>query len=210
VSGKVCAGCGCRRPRGRLKVAGPLSARQNRRAMPAKGAVRAYEAWENQGRPNGCDLINSRHSNQQIISSVLEGWCSSLAARPMGCRQKRQSEPPNEAADWGLPCRQLFKIESSLRRSSLTTRSFAFLPSRAGRSCLRDGLRTRCGWPTRRPRPWLRTLWPFPMDPIMPRRFCGISRDSCPRAAPRYPKQTWPLLWPTACSRRCGNSPKRL
>jgi hypothetical protein len=60
------------------------------------GAVRAYEVWENQGRPNGCDLINSRHSDQQIISCVPEGWCSSLAARPTGCRQNAKAKRPTK------------------------------------------------------------------------------------------------------------------
>jgi hypothetical protein len=33
-------------------------------------AVRAYEMWENQGRPAGCDAIHWRQAEQDVMSSV--------------------------------------------------------------------------------------------------------------------------------------------
>jgi hypothetical protein len=33
-------------------------------------AVRAYELWENQGRPEGCDLIHWHEAEQEILSSL--------------------------------------------------------------------------------------------------------------------------------------------
>jgi hypothetical protein len=36
-------------------------------------AVRAYELWENQGRPSGHDLINWREAEQEIMSCIGNG-----------------------------------------------------------------------------------------------------------------------------------------
>ena len=33
-------------------------------------AERAYELWENQGRPHGCDLIHWREAEQEIMNCV--------------------------------------------------------------------------------------------------------------------------------------------
>ncbi|HEY0184606.1 MAG TPA: DUF2934 domain-containing protein [Rhodopila sp.] len=33
-------------------------------------AARAYEMWENQGRPSGCDLLNWHQAEQEILSSL--------------------------------------------------------------------------------------------------------------------------------------------
>jgi len=36
-------------------------------------AERAYELWENQGRPQGCDLSNWRQAEQEIMNCVADG-----------------------------------------------------------------------------------------------------------------------------------------
>lgn len=36
-------------------------------------AVRAYELWENQGRPHGRDVVNWHQAEQDIISSLEAG-----------------------------------------------------------------------------------------------------------------------------------------
>jgi hypothetical protein len=33
-------------------------------------AIRAYEMWENQGRPHGCDLIHWRQAEQEVIGCL--------------------------------------------------------------------------------------------------------------------------------------------
>ena len=40
-------------------------------------AVRAYEMWENQGRPHGCDLIHWRQAEQEIMTAIGRGRCGS-------------------------------------------------------------------------------------------------------------------------------------
>jgi Protein of unknown function (DUF2934) len=35
-------------------------------------AVRAYELWENQGRPRGYDVINWRQAEQDVMSALSE------------------------------------------------------------------------------------------------------------------------------------------
>ena len=36
-------------------------------------AIRAYEMWENQGRPHGCEAIHWRQAEQDVMS-CLAGW----------------------------------------------------------------------------------------------------------------------------------------
>jgi Protein of unknown function (DUF2934) len=36
-------------------------------------AERAYELWENQGRPHGCDLIHWHEAEQEIMKSMEPG-----------------------------------------------------------------------------------------------------------------------------------------
>lgn len=36
-------------------------------------AVRAYELWENHGRPHGYELLNWRQAEQEILSSIDNG-----------------------------------------------------------------------------------------------------------------------------------------
>jgi hypothetical protein len=45
-------------------------------------AVRAYELWENQGRPHGCDLIHWHQAEHEIMSCMEQGSVSNEGAQP--------------------------------------------------------------------------------------------------------------------------------
>ncbi len=45
-------------------------------------AERAYEFWENQGRPHGCDLIHWREAEQEIMDCLKR--IPMVAPQPLG------------------------------------------------------------------------------------------------------------------------------
>ena len=49
-------------------------------AMQKLIAERAYELWENQGRPRGCDLIHWREAEQEIMDCLARTQGDSLTA----------------------------------------------------------------------------------------------------------------------------------
>ena len=55
-------------------------------------AVRAYELWENQGRPQGYDVINWHQAEQEILSCI-EKRTASNADKPDSDRPAEQSTP---------------------------------------------------------------------------------------------------------------------
>jgi hypothetical protein len=57
---------------GMVKIGSPND-RTRAEAIRNLIAVRAYELWESQGRPDGCDLINWRQAEQEIMSCMGDG-----------------------------------------------------------------------------------------------------------------------------------------
>ncbi|HBK04485.1 MAG TPA: hypothetical protein DDZ81_01340 [Acetobacteraceae bacterium] len=60
-------------------------------------AVRAYELWENQGRPSGHDVINWREAEQEIMSCVGNG------PGPAGSPATKAKSPPPGSKTKRLP-----------------------------------------------------------------------------------------------------------
>ncbi len=58
-------------------------------------AQRAYEIWENQGRPQGCDLIHWHEAEQEIMGAAKQTSDTSEAPEvPRGSPAKPEQEPP--------------------------------------------------------------------------------------------------------------------
>ncbi len=53
-------------------------------------AQRAYEIWENQGQPHGCDLIHWREAEQEITECVKQ---AELAGVPDGSARPEEQVP---------------------------------------------------------------------------------------------------------------------
>lgn len=54
-------------------------------------AVRAYELWENQGRPHGCDLIYWHQAEQEIMSCMEQSSVSSEGVQPAPSNAAQQA-----------------------------------------------------------------------------------------------------------------------
>ena len=54
-------------------------------------AVRAYELWENQGRPHGCDLIHWHQAEQEIMSCMEQSSVSSEGVQPAPSNAAQQA-----------------------------------------------------------------------------------------------------------------------
>ncbi len=57
-------------------------------------AQRAYEIWENQGRPQDCDLIHWREAEQEIMESVKQASKGSSGAPAVPDVPARSEQPP--------------------------------------------------------------------------------------------------------------------
>ncbi len=56
-------------------------------------AQRAYEIWENQGRPQGCDLIHWREAEQEVMESVKQP-CEGSGVPAVPDVPARPEQPP--------------------------------------------------------------------------------------------------------------------
>ena len=51
-------------------------------------AERAYELWENQGRPHGCDLIHWHEAEQEIMESLEPGQTELVGSTTPSTKQR--------------------------------------------------------------------------------------------------------------------------
>jgi hypothetical protein len=57
-------------------------------------AIRAYELWENQGRPRGCDVVHWYQAEQDVVGCVANGKATGA---PDGAKVKAaKAAPPSK------------------------------------------------------------------------------------------------------------------
>ena len=66
---------------------GDIEAQAREAAIRQLIAVRAYEMWENQGRPHGCDLIHWRQAEQDVTGCLASASAVPDVAPPAPAKQ---------------------------------------------------------------------------------------------------------------------------
>jgi DUF2934 family protein len=87
-------------------------------------AQRAYEIWENQGRPQGCDLIHWREAEQEIMGCVKQASDTSAApVVPDGPARPEQQQAAAQRQDQ-LHEKEMSEGAESLHAVVQVSRSF--------------------------------------------------------------------------------------